>query len=397
MNKNKYITNFLSILPINSKIALFSTTKLSIYLHKYIKEYRQDISVNFFVDSFNKGFIKKVQIITPKELKDNIENIDYVILASYSKQKKLEEICNELNIKNYIKINKTVYNIINSFIVDDVNLPCTKTEFVQEGHYYSVIPSNEDIQLGLQKSNDINYQIEAVDLNFEKQLENLEFFRKNANIVKFPQEKQKDKLYYTNNDWFCNGAAFVLASMILKNKPKKIIEIGSGFSTSVIYDINKEFFNSSIEITCIEPEPQRLQKVMGNRIKKINLYPKKVQEIDLTLFSQLEENDLLFIDSSHVAKINSDVLRNFYEILPKLNKGTLVHFHDIPNNFEYYQSWLEEGRYWNEAYFLRAFLQYNETFKIEFFNNYINNYIVKNKIDFPCFVGGGSIYLRKVK
>lgn len=397
MNEKDSITKFLSILPINSKIALFSTTKLSVYLYKYIKEYRQDISVSFFVDSFNNGFLEQVQIITPKELKDNIENIDYVILASYSNQKKLEKICNELNVKNYIKINKTIYNIINSFIVDDIRPICEKIEFVPAGHYYSVIPSREDIALGLEKIKGDNYQIEAVDLNLEKQLENLEFFRENVNIIKLPPEKQKDKLYYSNNDWFRQNAGFVLASMILKNKPKKIIEIGSGFSTSLICDINKDFFNSSIKITCIEPEPQRLKQVMGRRLEEITLYSEQVQKIDLKLFSQLEENDLLFIDSSHVAKINSDVLRNFYEILPKLNKGVLVHFHDIPNNFEYYENWLEEGRYWNEAYFLRAFLQYNLTFKIEFFNDYMSNYLKKNNIDFPCSVGGGSIYLRKVE
>lgn len=396
MRKNNFIEKFLNKLPNKSKIALFSTTELSLHLYKYIKEHRQDISISFFIDSYKKGLLENIRIITPKELKNNITGIDFVVLASYYNQKKLEEICKELNISNYIKINKTIYNAINSLICDDKPPKIRKKEFFPAGHYYSAIPSNEDITQGLKKIKNADYQIEAIDFNLEKQLENLEFFGENVDIIKFPRNKQKDKLYYSNNNWYSDEAGFVLGSMILKNKPKRIIEIGSGFSTSIICDINKEFFNLSMEITCIEPNPKRLIEVMGDRFNEITLYQKNVQEIDLNIFSQLEENDLLFVDSSHVAKINSDVLRIFYEILPRLNKGVLIHFHDIPSKFEYFENWFDDGIYWNEAYFLRAFLQYNQKFKIEFFNNFMCDYIEEHKINIPYSVGGGSIYLRKV-
>jgi hypothetical protein len=84
----------------------------------------------------------------------------------------------------------------------------------------------------------------------------------------------------------------------------------------------------------------------------------------MEIFCGLEENDILFIDSTHVTKINSDVNKIIFEILPKLQKGVLIHFHDIFWPFEYPQTWIREGMFWNEAYILRAFLEYNNSFEI---------------------------------
>ena len=78
----------------------------------------------------------------------------------------------------------------------------------------------------------------------------------------------------------------------------------------------------------------------------------------------LEANDILFIDSSHVLKVGSDVHHLFAEVLPALKPGVYTHFHDIFFPFEYPYAWIQEGRYWTEAYALRAFLQFNTTFEI---------------------------------
>jgi hypothetical protein len=89
------------------------------------------------------------------------------------------------------------------------------------------------------------------------------------------------------------------------------------------------------------------------------------------IFRSLNENEILFIDSSHVAKTHSDVLHILFDILPLLKKGVLIHFHDILWPFEYPKIWLDQGRAWNEAYFLRAFLQYNKSFEILYFNSFM--------------------------
>ena len=81
--------------------------------------------------------------------------------------------------------------------------------------------------------------------------------------------------------------------------------------------------------------------------------------------------DILFIDSSHVGKIGSDVTDVLFRILPTLRPGVAVHIHDVPWPFEYPRHWIDAGRAWNEAYFVRAFLQYNRDFRVLFFNAYM--------------------------
>ena len=92
-------------------------------------------------------------------------------------------------------------------------------------------------------------------------------------------------------------------------------------------------------------------------------------EVSESLFADLQENDFLFVDSSHVAKVHSDVAHIVFKVLPTLRAGVIVHFHDVPWPFEYPKSWFEYGRAWNEAYFLRAFLQHNSSFRVLYFNS----------------------------
>ena len=89
------------------------------------------------------------------------------------------------------------------------------------------------------------------------------------------------------------------------------------------------------------------------------------------LFRELHAGDVLFVDSTHVAKVGSDVNHIFFEILPILQPGVVVHFHDIMYPFEYEPKWIYTGVAWNEAYMLRAFLMFNPTFKILLFNSFL--------------------------
>lgn len=195
----------------------------------------------------------------------------------------------------------------------------------------------------------------------------------------------------------------IITLFFAKNKPKKIIEIGSGNSTLLTHNTNM-MFNLGIEITCIEPYPSDYLREL-NKIGKITLIEDKLENIDLQLFSTLEENDILFIDSSHVLKLDSDVMFYFTKIFPLLHKNVLVHIHDIFFPYDYPLDWLKQGRFWNEQYFLYIFLQYNTKFKIKFCNSYSafkykdnlkniqqNTYEIKNNLCAGVF-GGGSIWL----
>jgi len=274
-----------------------------------------------------------------------------------------------------------------------------KTTF-PPGHYYSPIPSQIDIQNNLNFITDDNkIQFNNININDNELLLLLEKFSLFYKDIPFSHEKKETIRYYYNNQMFCEGDAIILYSFIRHFNPKKIIEVGSGFSSAIFLDTLERFSNQQAEIIFIEPYPERL-KLLLKTTDNIVLHQKKLQEINIEEFLKLEENDILFIDSTHVSKFASDVNYLFFKILPVLKKGVIIHIHDIFFNFEYPANWLQEGRAWNEAYLLKAFLLYNTSFEILMFNSYIGKYYETFMFEkFPLFMknAGGSIWLKKTK
>ena len=385
---------FLSQININSNIAIFSTTIIAKYLFQLIKQKRPDIQVECFIDSYKEGSFENIKILSPQDA-IKAGNISYYVIASYSNAELLENILKSLKAKNIIKLSAEDIEEIDNQIAQ-----ATKSIFERypAGHYYSAVPSQNDLNEFLKNKNDNLLEFGGINVNISKQLENLAYIEKTFNEINFTEEKNSKDLYFLNNIWFHPYDAYTLAAIILKNKPEKIIEIGSGFSTGVMLDINRKFCNNNIKITCIEPNPQRLKDVLGGELERVSFYEKRLQEVDCEIFKELKENDILFVDSSHVAKMNSDVLKIFFEILPELNKGVIIHFHDIFNNFSYPKEWIHQKRCWNETFLLRAFLQYNSDFAIEYFCDFMRAYIENNQITtkLPINKGSGSIYLRKI-
>ncbi|PON13546.1 hypothetical protein C2W62_33810 [Candidatus Entotheonella serta] len=151
--------------------------------------------------------------------------------------------------------------------------------------------------------------------------------------------------------------------MLRRQHPRRVIEIGSGFSSSVMLDVNDLFLDNSVQFTFIEPYPERLfEQFRDDDQQRHTVIEKPLQDVLLSLFRELSAGDILFIDSSHVVKIGSDVAYILFHILPALQSGVLIHFHDILWPFEYPEDWIFEGRAWNEAYVLRSFLQFNHMF-----------------------------------
>lgn len=137
-----------------------------------------------------------------------------------------------------------------------------------------------------------------------------------------------------------------------------------------------------------------------------NIMLQPVELVNLEIFESLEENDILFIDSSHVCKTGSDVNFEILEILPILKKGVLIHFHDIPMPFEYpnvYATNPDFRVFWTESYLLQAFLICNNDFQIELSMSYLQaNFLEDLKIAFPHSLKAdfgwvsGSIWIRRV-
>jgi len=271
------------------------------------------------------------------------------------------------------------------------------------GHFYSVIPNiTKDYNNNTTKFlnldfNDENHKFILNEIN--NYLVNFDTEFGHANVT----ERQNEFKYTLLNGAFEWMDARLLYYFLQKNKPKKIIEIGSGNSTLLTYN-TKQLFNLDVDIICIEPYPSNyLQKLHDTG--KITLIKNNLEHVDLKIFTTLTENDILFIDSSHVLKLDSDVMYYFTKIFPILNKNVLIHIHDIFFPYDYPLQWLKEGRFWNEQYFLYTFLQYNTKFSIKFCNSYSgykyykeleliqkNTYEKKNNKCNGAFYGG-SIWL----
>jgi len=267
------------------------------------------------------------------------------------------------------------------------------------GHFYSPLPSIDEIKKEEQKIFIIPGVIPGVNLNKEEQFEIFNELKRFYPEVPFSDTKQEGLRYYYSNPNFSYGEAIILFCMIRYLRPKRIIEIGAGYSSCAMVDINEMFFNNEIELTFIEPYPELLLSLLKKNSKEnYKIIDKNVQDINNNVFENLNRNDILFIDSSHVSKINSDVNNIFFEILPVLNTGVYIHFHDIYYAFEYPKEWIYRGIAWNEVYMLRSFLMFNNSFKIKFYNSYLSTFHkdIFSK-DMPMFLKnpGSSIWIKK--
>ena len=156
------------------------------------------------------------------------------------------------------------------------------------------------------------------------------------NELPFPEDPDNSTLYHYKNAYFSYGDAIVLYSFLRHHRPQKLIEVGSGFSSAAILDVNRMFLEDSVCLTFIDPFPRRLLDILSEEDRRRHTVIRQpVQDAPLDLFRNLGEGDVLFIDSSHVVKIGSDVAFIFFNVLPVLNPGVIVHFHDVLWPFEY--------------------------------------------------------------
>jgi hypothetical protein len=195
---------------------------------------------------------------------------------------------------------------------------------------------------------------------------------------------------------FRGADALVAYCMVRHFQPRRIIEVGSGFSSLVLGQAGRQ--NKTSVLTCIDPFPSEF--VRSNSIPALSsLIETKVEDLDLEFFSQLDSGDVLFIDSSHTVKIGGDVNYLFLEVIPRLKPGVLVHIHDIFLPFDYRREWvLDELRFWTEQYLLQAFLAFNSQFEVLLANSYLNHYHQEElKTAFPGLPSwqGGSFWMRR--
>lgn len=273
---------------------------------------------------------------------------------------------------------------------------------ITPNHFYQPIPDTRGLDWN-ELSKDL--ALEGIEMNEKKQLLLLnekfsslggEFssFRKISSRINVG----KNPNFYFGNKAFDGVDASVYYCMIRSLKPKKIIEVGSGWSTKIA--AKACLMNKNSELISIEPYPQPALKKGFPGFSK--LIEERVEDMPSDFFQTLKGGDVLFIDSSHTVKIGGDVTFLFLEVLPKLNKGVYVHIHDIFLPFDYPKEWvMTEHRFWTEQYLLHAFLLFNNSFEVVYANNFMG-YKYPNEVRrvfAPATnkIFGGSFWIKKVK
>ena len=268
--------------------------------------------------------------------------------------------------------------------------------FPIRNHYYE--PQFDNRSPNCEFSKDRN--LPGINWNISEQLEMIKNFTFSKELADIPQEKQESTKFYLKNDAFESGDAEYWYQLIRHIKPRRIFEIGSGNSTLIaIKAIDKNRDDDSrykCEHICIEPYEMPWLEKAG-----VSVVRKKVEDMELSFFSNLQDNDILFIDSSHIIRPQGDVLFEYLELLPSLNKGVIVHVHDIFSPKNYLKQWLvEEVRFWNEQYLLEAFLSHNSSWSIIGALNYLHhNHYEKLKSVAPFLTNErepGSFYIKKI-
>ena len=263
--------------------------------------------------------------------------------------------------------------------------------FTPPGHYYSPVSDEQDAQRAKAQREQIA-AVAGVDLHSAEQLRLAEQI--GPDWAEFPSSWRR----YEPNNWFVFTDGAVYYSMLRHFTPKRVIEVGSGYSSAVALDVRDAHLRN-LELTFIEPNTQRLMGLIdGNDSASTTLHQQALQDVSLDVFDSLDAGDFLFIDSTHVGKAGSDVNWLFFVVLPRLKPGVHIHIHDIFFPFEYPDVWLDERRSWNEAYMLRCFLAFNSQFRIELFSSWlwqahpevIRRHLPGREADLP-----GSIWLTK--
>lgn len=186
-----------------------------------------------------------------------------------------------------------------------------------------------------------------------------------------PQDLRPGKLEYCwNNPMWNNADALVQYGLLRDLKPKRLVEIGCGWS-SLLMQRALARNKTECHVTQVEPYPNS---------SLFELFPKSwqhlrapLQRAPFEIFESLQAGDICFYDGSHCSKAASDVNWFFFEVLPRLAPGVVIHIHDIFLPDDYPDLWiLERGQTWNEQYLLQAFIMNNNDYKILIANAFLS-------------------------
>ena len=225
------------------------------------------------------------------------------------------------------------------------------------------LDANRDLWQGLPPGADIDWQADAqLDVAAEIGL----FVEELRDI---PQRSTSVAEYCWDNMFWNNADALVQYGLVRSRQPKRYVEIGCGWSSLLLAKALARN-NRLCRVDLVEPYGN--EELLATLPRHWTRHRTSLQRADLALFDRLEPGDILFYDGSHCSKAGSDVNWFFFNILPRLKPGVLIHLHDIFMPDDYPEEWIfSRGQTWNEQYLLQAFLMNNDAYRIVIANRFL--------------------------
>jgi predicted O-methyltransferase YrrM len=179
------------------------------------------------------------------------------------------------------------------------------------------------------------------------------------------QDPGRPGTFFLHNGGFGPVDAELLYGMIRAGRPRRVVELGSGYSTLLIALATAQNADDGTATTHEVFDPFPRPHILGDALAASKLTALSATDVPLEVFATLESGDILFVDTTHTVKLGGDVNHLILDVLPILRPGVIVHFHDIFLPWEYPRPWFEEMHwYWAEQYLLQAFLAYNHDFEV---------------------------------
>jgi Methyltransferase domain len=244
---------------------------------------------------------------------------------------------------------------------------------ISPNHYYWPVPDFRELESRKWPAEKEPF---GVDLALDRQLNFLQTV-----VPQYQAEWESDSGpffsvgYNRSNGFFETVDAEIAYCLVRHYKPRRIVEVGGGYSSRVMaaaLDLNLKLDGVCGELVTIDPYPDRFpKKALSDRV---HLIPQTIQNVDLDIFLSLQSGDFLFLDSSHVVGIGSDVVREYLEIVPRIAGGVLIHAHDIFIPADYpREAVLHNLAFWSEQYLLQALLMFNPQFEVLWGSSYMQS------------------------
>ena len=275
--------------------------------------------------------------------------------------------------------------------------------FKEPGHYYSpIVVPDQILAYGLYDIPKSSHLF-GIYIDYSKMLALFLELSQTFKDYEFEENPTARHRFYSPNEFFSGGDALILSAFIKKFHPRQIVEVGSGFSSAVILDtLDVTDPEAAVtRVTCVDPNPEGVHRLLRAEDQgRITVKRSFVQHVEPDVFTQLARDDILFLDTTHICKTGSDINFELFTVLPLLQSGVIIHFHDVFHGFEYPTRWVvDDNRSWNEIYLLRAFLMHNAAYEILMVNESIALEFGHNGDLVPKYFRedpGAGLWLRKL-